>query len=91
MKIYYDFSEFIVLALTFQLYFCTWRKVEVQLNSFTGEYQDTAAWWAIVHGAAKEWDKIWQLNNSNIVATVDNIYLTLDFAAKCLKSHVLSR
>ena len=26
---------------------------------------DRGAWWAIVHGVAKEWDITWQLNNNN--------------------------
>ena len=35
--------------------------------SYLGNHMDRGAWWAIVHGVAKELDMTQQLNNSNIL------------------------
>ena len=45
--------------------------------SYLGYSMDRGAWWAIVHGVAKESDIIYRLNSSNRYRYVENMYLSV--------------
>ena len=45
--------------------------------SCLGNLMDRGAWWAIVHGVAKESDIIYRLNSSNRYRYVENMYLSV--------------